>query len=234
MKKTAICFCIFLLMSLTSAVYAVDGLYSCDSDPADFNGTVFDNLTFDTSACDGSTATLEDIIITGEMIVIGGSIFFAGSDLNRVHLNCPAGSHCEIGLDGDTGLKELELYPGVGSLVTVSGLIHTDVPTPSFYIKGYLCEGQPEFAAYADVEISIDYQLRDLETFADLGMIDTVRIYAADDSARCLPVRATRSEAASERHIHPCRPNSPADSSAPCRADRADCRREWRRRKGPP
>ena len=47
MKKTAICFCIFLLMSLTSAVYAVDGLYSCDSDPADFNGTVFDNLTID-------------------------------------------------------------------------------------------------------------------------------------------------------------------------------------------
>ena len=183
MKKTAICFCIFLLMSLTSAVYAVDGLYSCDSDPADFNGTVFDNLTFDTSACDGSTATLEDIIITGEMIVIGGSIFFAGSDLNRVHLNCPAGSHCEIGLDGDTGLKELELYPGVGSLVTVSGLIHTDVPTPSFYIKGYLCEGQPEFAAYADVEISIDYQLRDLETFADLGKIDTVCIHAADDAA---------------------------------------------------
>ena len=183
MKKTAICFCIFLLMSLTSAVYAVDGLYSCDSDPADFNGTVFDNLTFDTSACDGSTATLEDIIVTGEMIVIGGSIFFAGSDLNRVHLNCPAGSHCEIGLDGDTGLKELELYPGVGSLVTVSGLIHTDVPTPSFYIKGYLCEGQPEFAAYADAEINIDYQLRDLETFAALGKIDTIRIHADDDAA---------------------------------------------------
>ena len=183
MKKTAICFCIFLLMSLTSAVYAVDGLYSCDSDLADFNGTVFDNLTFDTSACDGSTATLEDIIVTGEMIVIGGSIFFAGSDLNRVHLNCPAGSHCEIGLDGDTGLKELELYPGVGSLVTVSGLIHTDVPTPSFYIKGYLCEGQPEFAAYADAEISIDYQLRDLETFAALGKIDTIRIHADDDAA---------------------------------------------------
>lgn len=183
MKKTAICFCIFLLMCLTSAVYAVDGLYSCDSDPADFNGTVFDNLTFDTSACDGSTATLEDIIVTGEVILTGGSVFFAESDLNRLRLDCPSGSHCEIGLDEETGLKELDLLLGVGSSVTVNGLMQTDGPLPSFYGNGYLCEGQPEFAAYADVEISIDYQLRDLETFADLGKIDTVCIHAADDAA---------------------------------------------------
>ena len=48
MKKTVICFCVYMLMSLTTAVCARDGYYSCDSNPADFNDKVFDNLTIDT------------------------------------------------------------------------------------------------------------------------------------------------------------------------------------------
>lgn len=183
MKKTVICFCIFLLMSLTTAVCAKDGYYSCDSDPAEFNGSVFDNLIIDTGACDGSTVMLNNITVIGDVILAGRSVFFVGSDLNLVRLDCPSGSHCEIELDRETELKELKLFPGVGSSVTVNGLIKTDSPLPSFYSKGYLCEGQPEFAAYADAEISIDYQLRDLETFDDLGKIDTLRIYAVDDAA---------------------------------------------------
>lgn len=183
MKKTVIFFCVLILMSLTSVVFAKDGDYSCDSDPAVFTGTMFDNLTIDTGSCDESTAMLKNITVTGDVILTGDRVFFAASDLNRVLLECPAGSHCEIGLDGNTGLKELDLLPSVGSSITVSGLMKYDDPMPTFFSKGYLCEGQPEFAAYADAEISIDYQLRDLDTFADLGKIDTVRIYASDEAA---------------------------------------------------
>lgn len=182
MKKTVVCFCVYILMSLTTALCTRDGYYSCDSDPADFNGNVFDDLTIDTCACDGNTAMLKNITITGDVSIMGGRVFFAECDLNRVRLDCPGGSHCEIGLDGETELKELELCPGVGSSVMTSGLMQTDGPLPSFYGKGYLCEGQPEFAAYTDAEISIDYQLRDLETFDALGKIDTVRIFAAADA----------------------------------------------------
>ncbi|MBQ6502292.1 MAG: hypothetical protein IJI57_00085 [Flexilinea sp.] len=182
MKRIVFVFCI-LLLNLISAVYAEDRIYSCTSDPADFNGKVFNDLIIGTGSCDGNTAMLKNITVTGDVHLTGGSVFFAGSDLNRVRLDCPAGSHCEIGLDGETELKELELFPGVGSSVMVSGLMQTDEPLPSFYGKGYLCEGQPEFAAYADVEISIDYQLQDLETFDILGKIDSVRISAADDTA---------------------------------------------------
>ncbi len=181
MKKTVICFCVYMLMSLATTVCARDGYYSCDSDPADFNGNMFDNLTIDTGTCDGNTAVLENITLIGDVFLLGGRVFFAESDLNQVRLDCRAGSHCEIGLDGETELKELELFPENGSSVMISGLMQTDGSLPSFYGKGYLCEGQPEFAAYTDAEISIDYQLQDLETFDILGKIDTVRIYAADD-----------------------------------------------------
>ena len=183
MKKMVFCFCVFMLMSLTSAVSAKDGLYSCDSDPVDFNGNVFDDLTIGTDSCDGNTAMLKSITVTGDVHLTGGRVFFSGSYLNRVRLDCPAGSHCEIGLDGETELKELELFQEVGSSVMISGLIQTDGSLPSFYGKGYLCEGQPEFAAYADAENSIDYQLQDLETFAALGKIDMIRIFAANDAA---------------------------------------------------
>ena len=148
MKKTVICFCVYMLMSLTAAVCARDGYYLCDSDPADFNGNVFDDLTIDIGTCDGSTAMLENITITGDVFLTGGRVFFAESDLNRVRLDCPAGSHCEIGLDGETELKELELFSEIGSSVMIGGLLQTDGPLPSFYGKGYLCEGQPEFQAY--------------------------------------------------------------------------------------
>ena len=183
MKKTVICFCVMMLMSLMSVVFAKDGNYSCDSDPADFNGIVFDNLTIDIGSCDGSTAKLVNITVTGDVHLTGGSVSFSESDLNRMTLDCPAGSHCEVGLYGETELKELDLFPGVGSSITINGLMRADGPLPSFYGKGYLCEGQPEFAAYAGADTSIDYQLQDLETFAELGKIDAVRIHTADDSA---------------------------------------------------
>ena len=172
-----------MLMSLTTAARAKDGYYSCDSDPADFNDSVFEDLTIDFGACNGNTAMLVNITVTGDVHLTGGSVSFSGSDLNRVQLDCPSGSHCVIGLDGETGLKELELYPGSGSSITINGLMQADDLLPSFYSKGYLCEGQPEFAAYAGADTSIDYQLQDLETFADLGKIDMVRIHAVDDAS---------------------------------------------------
>ena len=183
MKKMFICFCLYILMSFSLPVCAKDGYYSCNSDPMDFNSNMFDNLTIDTGGCDGTTVLLKNITVTGDVHLTGGSVSFSGSNLNQMNLDCPAGSHCEIGLDGNTGLKELDLFPGVGSSVTVSGLMQTDGSLPSFYGKGYLCEGQPEYAAYTDAEISIDYQLRDLETFAAQGKIDTIRIHADDDAA---------------------------------------------------
>ena len=185
MKKTVICFCFFayMLMSLTTAASAKAGYYSCDSDPEDFNEKVFDDITIDTGACDGSSAMLENVTVTGDVHLTGGSVSFSRSDLNRMNLDCPAGSHCGVGLDGETGLKELELHPGAESTITISGLMRADGPLPSFYGKGYLCEGQPEFAAYSGADTSIDYQLQDLETFDILGEIDTVRIIAAADAA---------------------------------------------------
>ena len=80
MKKIVICFCVFMLMSFTSAVGAKDGLYSCDYDPADFNGIVFDDLTIDTGGCDGLTALLKNITVTGDVHLTGGSVFFTESD----------------------------------------------------------------------------------------------------------------------------------------------------------
>ena len=132
----------------------------------------------------------DNVTVTGNVIYndigsISHTIIFSGSRLNRVQFPCSDGHHCILRVDGSTSLNELDLYPSGNNpgMITVNGLTADAVDLPVFYSTGFLCEGQPEFAAYAGADTSIDYQLQDLETFADLGKIDTVRIHAVDDAS---------------------------------------------------
>ena len=189
MKHIIFSICLFFLMTIPTSIFAEDGYFSCGSDPASLSGKVYGDLTIYPGNCNTEDVLFENVIVTGTVIFDAGeshmndlSFFFSGSSLNRVKVACPDGHHCELGLDGSTTLNELELYPSGNGSITVNGLIPDSSPQPAFYDKGYLCEGQPEFAAYAGAETSIDFQLQDLETFADIGKIDTIRIYAAEDT----------------------------------------------------
>ena len=188
MKQTFFCLCLVIFIILPLSVFAEDGYFSCGSIPEDFSGKAYDNLTISLRNCDTAEILLENVTVTGDVILDAGNnmkdprVYFSGSSLNHVKAACPDGHHCEIGLDGTTTLKELDLYPSGRASITVNGILPGST-LPAFYEKGYLCEGQPEFAAYTGAEISIDYQMQDLETFSDLGKIDIVRIYAEDDSA---------------------------------------------------
>ena len=185
MKHTLFLLCLLVLMIITGNIFAEDGYFDCGSDPADFSGKVFDNLTVDLGQCAGKRILFSNITVTANTIIESGMddhVLFSSGNLNRVRFVCQDGHDCELGLDGETTLKDLKLFPSANGLITVNGLSPDNRQLPAFYEKGYLCEGQLDFAAYADADVSIDYQLLDLETFAGLGKIDTVRIFAANDS----------------------------------------------------
>ena len=189
MKYSAICICFLFLMVFTSSIFAADGYFGSGSNPEDFHGKVFDDLYINPGDC-GEEIRFDNVIVTGNVIYndtssSGHTVTFSGSILNRIQFPCSDGHHCKLQLDGSTSLNELDLYPSGNhpGMITVNGLMADAPDMHDFYRAGYLCEGQLEFQAYTGADTSIDYQLQDLETFADLGMIDTVRIYAADDSA---------------------------------------------------
>lgn len=186
MKHNLFLTCIFLLLVLASVVFAEDGYIRCDSDLSKVNGKVFDDLTISFENCSSSDIMFENVTVTGDVIFDGIKndyrVSFTGSSLNQVKFYCHNRLHCELGLDGTTTLNNLDLHPSSGGSITVNGLIPDSSPRPSFYEQGYLCEGQPEFVPYTNAETSIEPQMQDLETFADLGKIDNVSIYASDDS----------------------------------------------------
>ena len=189
MKYSAICICFLFLMLFTSSIFAADVYFGSGSNPEDFYGKVFDDLYITPGDC-GEEIRFDNVIVTGNVIYndtssSGHTVTFSGSRLNRIQFPCSDGHHCKLQLDGSTSLNELDLYPSGNhpGMITVNGLMADAPDMHDFYRAGYLCEGQLEFQAYTGADTSIDYQLQDLETFADLGMIDTVRIYAADDSA---------------------------------------------------
>ena len=189
MKHSIIFFCFLFPMLITSSIFAADGYFGSGSNPEDFNGNVFDDLYI---TPDGHTEDIRfhNVTVTRDVIYndigsSGHSVSFSDSRLNRVQFPCSDGHHCILQLDGSTSLNELDLYPSGNNpgMITVNGLTADAVDLPVFYSTGYLCEGQPEFAAYAVADTSIDYQLQDLETFDALGKIDTIRIHAANDTA---------------------------------------------------
>ncbi len=189
MKYSAICICFLFLMLFTSSIFAADGYFGSGSNPEDFYGKVFDDLYINPGD-HAEDIRFDNVTVIGNVIYndigsSGHSVSFSDSRLNRVKFPCSDGHHCILKLDGSTLLYEMDLYPSGNNpgMITVKGLTADAVDLPVFYSTGFLCEGQPEFAAYADAEISIDYQMRDLETFADLGKIDTVCIHAANDAA---------------------------------------------------
>ena len=189
MKYSAICICFLFLMLFTSSIFAADGYFSSGSNPEDFHGKVFDDLYINPGD-HAEDIRFDNVTVTGDVIYndtgsIGHMITFSGSRLNRIQISCFDGHHCTLRLDGSTSLNELDLYPTGNNpgMITVNGLTADAMNLPVFYSTGYLCEGQPEFAAYAGADTSIDYQLQDLETFDALGKIDTVRIFAAADAA---------------------------------------------------
>ena len=188
MKYSANCICFLFLMLFTSSIFAADGYFGSGSNPEDFNGNVFDDL-YITPDDHTEDIRFHNVTVTGDAIYndigsSGHSVSFSDSRLNRVQFPCSDGHHCILQLDGSTSLNELDLYPSGNNpgMITVNGLTADAVDLPVFYSTGYLCEGQPEFAAYAVADTSIDYQLQDLETFDALGKIDTVRIFAAADA----------------------------------------------------
>ena len=189
MKYLIICFCVIFPMLIFSSIFAADGYFDCGSVPAVFNGKVFDDL-YITPGDHAENIRFDNVTVTGDVIYndtgsTSHTIIFSDSRLNRLQISCSDGHHCELRLDGSTSLKELDLYPYGDNtgMITVSGLVPDAVGLPDFYNTGYLCEGQPEFDSYAAAETSIDYQLQDLDVFADLGKIDTVHVYAVDDAA---------------------------------------------------
>ena len=189
MKYSAICICFLFLMLFTSSIFAADGYFGSGSNPEDFHGKVYDDLYINPGD-HAEDIRFENVTVIGNVIYndigsSGHSVSFSRSRLNRLQFPCSDRHHCKLQLDGSTLLNELDLYPSGNNpgMITVNGLTADAVDLPVFYSTGYLCEGQPEFTAYADAEISIDYQLRDLETFDALGKIDTVRIHAANDAA---------------------------------------------------
>ncbi len=189
MKYSIIFICFLFPMLITSSIIAADGYFDYGSNPEDFNAKVFDNL-YITPGDYAKDIRFDNVTVTGDVVYddtdnSGHTITFSGSRLNRVQFPCSDGNHCKLRLDGSTSLNELDLYPSGNNpgMITVDGLVADATELPDFYNKGYLCERQPEFAAYAGAETSIDFQLQDLETFAALGKIDTVYIHAEDDAA---------------------------------------------------
>ena len=188
MKYSAICICFLFLILFTSSIFAADVYFGSGSNPEDFHGKVFDDLYINPGD-HAEDIRFDNVTVIGNVIYndTGSSrhsISFSGSRLNRVQFPCSDGHHCILRVDGSTFLHELDLYPSGNNpgMITIDGHVADASNMQDFYRTGFLCEGQPEFAAYADADTSIDYQLQDLETFDALGKIDTVRIFAAADA----------------------------------------------------
>ncbi len=184
MKKIAYLFVLSVFLLISSAAYADDGYFACGSDTAGFSGKTFENLVIDLQGC--KTAPVFDgLIVTGSAhITAGASVRFSNSRIKRLSLDCSDAKGCEIGLDESTSIDVLELYPGTKSsgTITVNGTAGKET-LPVFYSTGYLCEGLPEFSMYSGAESELDFRMKDLEVFSDMGYIGETVIHAADNAA---------------------------------------------------
>ncbi len=133
-----------------------DAVFTCDSDPADFNGKTFENLTINLDHCGkfpnkgvdpyAAYVVFENITVNGEVNYEEGYdgqynhyVNFYNSTLNTVNFSCAKVHNCEIGLNKGTSIQELNLYPAGTSKgkITVNGLINDDLKT---YKSGELVE----------------------------------------------------------------------------------------------
>ena len=124
MKKTAYLFVLSMLVLIRSAVSADNGYFTCGSDAREFSGRSFENLTIEIGECgetgmeDSESVRFENITASGEVRILDregakttADVMFSGSRLNKVHVECSSSHGCIIGLDGESKIGELYLYP---------------------------------------------------------------------------------------------------------------------------
>ena len=182
MKKIAYLFVMSILALISSAAYANDGNFVCGSDVSEFSGKTFENLVIDLRECQTSPA-FEGLAVSDSVKIKGNvSASFKNSSINRLSIECTDTQECEIGSDETTSIEVLELYPGENGTITVNGTSGKE-NLPAFYKVGYLCEGQQEFSQYTDAESEIDFRMKDLEVFSDMGNIEKTIVHAAENSS---------------------------------------------------
>ena len=182
MKKIAYLFVMSILALISSAAYANDGYFVCGSDVSEFSGNTFENLVSDLRECQTSPV-FEGLAVSDSVKIKGNvSASFKNSSINRLSIECTDTQECEIGLDETTSIEVLELYPGENGTITVNGTSGKE-NIPAFYKVGYLCEGQQEFSQYTDAESEIDFRMKDLEVFSDMGNIEKTIVHAAENSS---------------------------------------------------
>lgn len=187
MKKIAYLFVMSILVLISSAVYADDGYYTCGSNVSEFNGKTFEKLVVDFQKCQNSrektNAAFVDVTVIDYMEIKGNaSATFINSSINTLSVFCSVSQDCEIGLDESTSIEVLELYPGDKGSIIVNGTAGKE-SLPAYYNVGYLCEGQQDFSLHADAENEIDFRMKDLDAFSDMGYIGETIIHAADNAS---------------------------------------------------
>ena len=182
MKKNAYLFVMSILALITSAANADDGYFTCGSNVNEFRGKTFENLVVDLQKCHESPA-FDGLTVSDSVKITGyASASFKSSSINRLSIECRDTQGCEIGLDESTSVEVLELYPGENGKIIVNGTSGKE-NLPMFYSIGYLCEGQKEFSLYNDAESEIDFRIKDLEVFSDMGYIGETVIHATDNAS---------------------------------------------------
>ena len=182
MKKTALLFVMSILVLISSAAYADDGYFAYGSDITEFSGKAFDNLVIDLRGCK-TAPVFENLTVTGSLKITGNaSVRFISSSINGLSIDCSDAEGCEIGLDNSTSIETLNLYPEEKGTITVNGTARKET-LPAFYSTGYLCEGQPDFSLYTGAESELDFRLKDLDVFSDMGYIGETVIHAADNAS---------------------------------------------------
>ena len=182
MKKIAYLFVLSVFLLISSAAYADDGYSACGSDITEFSGKAFENLVIDLQGCK-TAPVFDDLTVTDILKITGNaSVRFISSSVNRLLADCADAEGCEIGLDESTSIETLELYPEEKGTITVNGTTGKGT-LPAFYSTGYLCEGQPEFSRYAGAESELDFRLKDLEVFSDMGYVGETVIHAAGNAS---------------------------------------------------
>ena len=71
MKHFTFIFTMLFMFFACCAVFAEDAHFTCDSDPADFNGKTFENLYLDLEGC-GEEQRFEELTVTGNLVYNGG------------------------------------------------------------------------------------------------------------------------------------------------------------------
>lgn len=189
MKKFVFSLVLSAILLVFSAACSESAHFICGSDLAEFSGKVFSDLTvsFDGCAPEDLPVRLENVTVTGEVRLISDvgdnrirPVQFAGSRLNRFYVS----GGFEIVLEKESSIAELILAPapnGSGN-ISIKGMAE-NAAMPAYYRTGYLCEGQPEFEAYAGLDSETSVRLMDIEMFSGMAYVGKTVIHAAEHAA---------------------------------------------------